>query len=891
MIRIVYIGKENKRRIDVLRQIDDIILDIIDTKCDTILEKLPKDVIDLFVMNNENTCMKENCFLKTEKRLQHIPTISLINPTNGTYCNSDLLVSESVSDIEFIRQVKTLIKMKLTDDELKKEKILLELKVKDRTNELENKAERLRITFNSIGEGVMVTNEIGNVISVNPIAMKMCNMERNDFVNKKLDEVFNVYKNDIKINIFSELSEIKNPFLSLEDVILKVDDEKSLIVNYSASPMVNNEGNLMGIVLVFRDNTEDYEIKRKLIESESRFRTLFENMTEGVAIHEMIYDENENPINYRILTVNPSYQKQTGINTKDVIGKFGDEVYGTTPAPYLREFNSVILNNKSYSFETYFEQMNKYFSISLFSPRPKQFVTVFQDITSKKLQDMELEKNISLLKSTLESTADGILVVDYNGKILSHNKKFMDMWNLPESILENSEDENLLRYAINQLKYPEEFMNKVKHLYSDPEATSFDILEFSDGRFFERYSIPQKINNKTIGRVWSFRDVTQKKLSEKELILAKEKAEESNKLKTEFLLSMTHEIRTPMNSILGFSSQLNKDTPPNKLLDYVNIIKNSGELLITIIDDIIDLSKLQSGGFKIEKDQFDINNMLVKSEEEYNQHIKTRGKNIELVLDLGKFPLKTYSDGNRVKQVLNNLVINAIKFTDSGTITYGYTKKDKDIVFFVKDTGRGISKENTQKIFEKFYRVQDVGQKKQEGTGLGLTISKSIVELLGGKIWVESEIGVGSSFYFTVPMEENPNKSKEKTKPTKKKYDWENKNVLIVEDNDTNFQLLELILTQTKIKIFRAKNGEEFHQIFTERKYNIVLLDYVLPDISGCEILEYIKKHTDTPVVITSSYNNKTDIDKAQELGVDVYLVKPIIWNVLSEEMNKLLNS
>jgi signal transduction histidine kinase len=603
------------------------------------------------------------------------------------------------------------------------------------------------------------------------------------------------------------------------------------------------------------------------------------------------YDENENPINYRILTVNPSYQKQTGINTKDVIGKFGDEVYGTTPAPYLREFNSVILNNKSYSFETYFEQMNKYFSISLFSPRPKQFVTVFQDITSKKLQDMELEKNISLLKSTLESTADGILVVDYNGKILSHNKKFMDMWNLPESILENSEDENLLRYAINQLKYPEEFMNKVKHLYSDPEATSFDILEFSDGRFFERYSIPQKINNKTIGRVWSFRDVTQKKLSEKELILAKEKAEESNKLKTEFLLSMTHEIRTPMNSILGFSSQLNKDTPPNKLLDYVNIIKNSGELLITIIDDIIDLSKLQSGGFKIEKDQFDINNMLVKSEEEYNQHIKTRGKNIELVLDLGKFPLKTYSDGNRVKQVLNNLVINAIKFTDSGTITYGYTKKDKDIVFFVKDTGRGISKENTQKIFEKFYRVQDVGQKKQEGTGLGLTISKSIVELLGGKIWVESEIGVGSSFYFTVPMEENPNKSKEKTKPTKKKYDWENKNVLIVEDNDTNFQLLELILTQTKIKIFRAKNGEEFHQIFTERKYNIVLLDYVLPDISGCEILEYIKKHTDTPVVITSSYNNKTDIDKAQELGVDVYLVKPIIWNVLSEEMNKLLNS
>ena len=628
--------------------------------------------------------------------------------------------------------------------------------------------------------------------------------------------------------------------------------------------------------------------------SEERLRNMFDNMKSAVAI----YKTDDSGETFFFNGWNKRAKELENIDEKEVIGKKLNDIF-----PFAFESGFINYIRKVWETGESIQVPDFYYASEDGKIKGwrsnfvyKNFVTdeivsIYEDITERKESAEKLEETVSLLRATLESTAEGVLVVDFNGKVIQHNKRFIEMWNIPDGFIDDRDDAKLLNYVVEQLKYPEQFTNKVKELYSDYNTVSFDVLEFKDGRYYDRYSIPQKISiDRTVGRVWSFRDVTEKKKAEIELIKAKEKAEESDKLKSEFLSSMTHEIRTPMNSILGFSSQINKDTPPNKLMDYINVINSSGELLITILDDIIDLSKLQSGVFKIEKEYFNINNMLIKSEEEYNQHIKVKGKNIKLVLDLGKFSFKTYSDNNRIKQVLNNLIINAIKFTETGSITYGYDKDDKYITFFVKDTGIGISDENISKVFERFYRVTSITQKKQEGTGLGLTISKAIVELLGGKIWVDSKLGVGSTFYFTIPIEVNSEKTIEKKKVIKKKYEWDNKKVLIVEDNMTNFYLLELLLVQTKIKIFHAKNGEDFYNLIKKEKYDIILLDIQLTDISGFEILEYIKKNTKIPVIIQTAFGSKEDMDKAQELKTDAYILKPIIWDTLSKEMERLLN-
>ncbi len=204
-----------------------------------------------------------------------------------------------------------------------------------------------------------------------------------------------------------------------------------------------------------------------------------------------------------------------------------------------------------------------------------------EDITSRKSAEAELEKSFSLQNATLESTADGILVVNSEGKVVRYNRKFAEMWRIPESVLGKWKIRPALSFVMDQLKNPDDFINKVKDLYSDPEAITSDILEFSDGRVFDRYSQPQKIGGKTVGRVWSFRDITERKKAEAELIAAKEKAEESDRLKTAFLHNVSHEIRTPMNAILGFSALLNEPgISDEERSQFTDVIFQSGNQLL-----------------------------------------------------------------------------------------------------------------------------------------------------------------------------------------------------------------------------------------------------------------------------------------------------------------------
>jgi PAS domain S-box-containing protein len=377
---------------------------------------------------------------------------------------------------------------------------------------------------------------------------------------------------------------------------------------------------------------------------------------------------------------------------------------------------------------------------------------MIDDITSRKKAAVELDNSVSLLKATFESTEDGLLVVNSFGKIVQLNKKFMDMWEIPEEVLARGEDNDALAFVKNELINPVSFIENVKHLYSDPEATSFDLLEFKDGRVFERYSQPQKISGQSVGRVWSFRDITRQKKAEADLILAKERAEESDRLKTAFLHNVSHEIRTPMNAIIGFTTLLNEpDLSEADKHQYVDIIYQSGNQLLSIINDIVDIANVESGQAKVNLTEINLNSALKSLNEQFSIIGKQNNVSININTSLTDEDATIVTDNTKLVQVLSNLINNAIKFTLGGQVEFGYLLKEKYLEFFVKDTGIGISPEHQSRIFDRFYQVDSKVSRKYSGTGLGLSICKGYVELLGGTIKVESESGKGTKFIFTIP--------------------------------------------------------------------------------------------------------------------------------------------
>lgn len=389
-------------------------------------------------------------------------------------------------------------------------------------------------------------------------------------------------------------------------------------------------------------------------------------------------------------------------------------------------------------------------------------------------------------------------------------------------------------------------------------------------------------------------DITDRKNTQDRLKFEKENAVEINKLKSAILINMAHEIRVPIQSIMGFTDLIMKNNlTKEKILNYLDIIKNSSNSLLSIVNEITDLSKIENNKIKIYKKTFNLNllmnNLKIECEQIFKDHT-----DIKFKFDIPKLDYKLYSDHERIKQVLNNLINNALKFTYKGTITCGYKLRRNNIEFFVKDSGIGIDKRNMDIVFERFVQLNDK-KVTNHGIGLGLTISKSIVELLGGKIWVSSKRNVGSTFYFSVPLEKGVEEdikiSRISLNNLNKNYDWKNKKVLIVEDNYNNYLLTEIVLSQTDIVIDHAKDLNDFVNILQKNKYDIILMDFQLPDGDGFNLLEYMDKNNIiTPVIIISAFASKDDELELYKLGVDYYISKPVKWDYLYSSMDKILS-
>ena len=385
-----------------------------------------------------------------------------------------------------------------------------------------------------------------------------------------------------------------------------------------------------------------------------------------------------------------------------------------------------------------------------------------------------------------------------------------------------------------------------------------------------------------------------------EHLAAKKKAENSDQLKSAFISNISHEIRTPINSILGYSKILMESACDEQQKNHINVISKSGRYLLQLIDDIIDISRIEADELKIMPAAVSINDLIYNLKKQfYLDSSNSQMNNIEFRLNL---PLENndqpivYTDEFRVKQVLSHLLSNAFKFTKEGYVELGYEIADrKELIFFVRDTGTGISMEDRKIIFNRFQQGPNPSEQVLSGTGLGLAISKGLAKLLDGEIWMESEIGRGSTFFFKIPFKEA---EMEITGESEKKYTeragipkLKRKKILIAEDDFYCREILKYMLKKTDATLLIAKDGREALNKFRQDKIDLVLLDLRLPQIDGYKVLKEIRSgNPDTLVIAQTAYAMQEDIRKFKEAGFTDYLTKPIDDGVLYNLLRKYLS-
>ena len=380
-----------------------------------------------------------------------------------------------------------------------------------------------------------------------------------------------------------------------------------------------------------------------------------------------------------------------------------------------------------------------------------------------------------------------------------------------------------------------------------------------------------------------------------ELIIAKSKAEESDKLKSAFLANMSHEIRTPLNGILGFSSFLkDPDLSKEQVERYIHIIDSSGQQLLNIINDILDISKIEAGQLSISSEATHINELLKELLEQFINEAELKDLSLILNIDPRDENIVTHTDENRLRQVFGNLLSNAIKFTSEGTIEFGLSLKENFIEFYVKDPGIGIATKDQSIIFEPFRKVASKTNQLYGGTGLGLAISKALVEKLGGTLAVASRINKGSTFIFTIPYLQTlePNTRPLAITTYDSPYNLNQKTILVAEDEIFNFYYIEELLKPLNVKTIYAKNGLEAVEMAKNNPdVSLVLMDMRMPEMDGLAATKLIKEiRPKLPIIAQTAYASREDMENAKASGFDYYLSKPIVRELFMEVIGKYLD-
>lgn len=657
----------------------------------------------------------------------------------------------------------------------------IELKKQLKENEritalLLEREENLRTTLLSIGDGVISTDKNGSIVNMNPIAEHLCGWKLADAIGLPLSDVFSIINSDTRETVSDPVKKVleTGKIIGLANhTVLKSKNGNEYQISDSAAPIKNQKGEIMGVILVFSDVTEKYEVEKALIESEMKYHALFETSND---VNMLIVDGLFVDCNQAALTLFDCERDQ-------IIGfspaKFSPRIQpnGRFSKEEAQKRITLALEGESQFFEwehcrldgSTFAAEVRLHSVSL-GGKPHLQVIV-RNVSEYKRS----EQTISMLAHAIRSISECVSITDMEDNIIFVNKAFRNTYQYKEDEL-IGKNISIIRSPNNPLDvvsqilpatidggWNGELLNVKKDGTEFPVSISSSVIRDEAGNPVALIGITNNITEQKKaerllqekGEEIAAQNSILKQTNE-ELLIAKEKAQESDRLKSAFLANMSHEIRTPMNGILGFSELLKEPgLSGDEQLAYIDIIEKSGTRLLNIINDIVDISKIEAGLMKLNIQESNINEQIKYIYTFFKPEVEAKKISFRYKNGLQDESAFIKIDREKVYAILTNLVKNSIKFTEKGNIEFGYSLKTYQklpiLEFYVKDSGIGIPKERQAAVFERFIQADITDKMARQGAGLGLAISKAYVEMLGGKIWVESQEEMGSTFYFTLP--------------------------------------------------------------------------------------------------------------------------------------------
>lgn len=755
----------------------------------------------------------------------------------------------------------------------------------------------------SMNDSLIVLSKDLIIQRVNPSTEKLLGYKEEELIDRSVDFVFG---REISKKLWED-EFINNNY---EGINARYLSKKGSVIHVLLScSILVTDGECEGFICVAQDYSLKKLMEEELKESVVKYSSLFMTMNSGFTYCKLITDNTDVIDDFIVLETNEAFGIITGIKKGLMVGQKASTVLqmlGEDVDLWMDTFKEVTNLGCTRKVETYLRALDKWLSILIYRPQVDHFAVIIDDISERKESEMLLQQSYDEKAALLASIPAFVFIKDIKSQYLFGNQNILDMLEIEHKDLVGKTDYDLFpkELAESYTVIDRRVMELNKPIVNEEEQ-----VQGIDGNRIFTYTTKVPLHDSdgnVIGVVGTAFDITALKKVEEELIDAKERAEDANKEKTRFLANMSHEIRTPMNGIIGMANLISKMQLNRKQEEYLSILKGASEALLEIINDVLDISKIEAGKIEIENSTFDFSSMVNNIFQMFS--LKSFEKNIEMIYEFDEnVPEYLSGDSARMKQVLRNLLSNAMKFTDKGEIKLKIGLIDKDservnVEVTVEDTGIGISDENIERIFYSFTQSDISTTRKYGGTGLGLNITKNLVNLMGGCIDVKSVVGEGSIFRVVIPFSNaNENETvklydKQKNLPQALDITKLDLKVLIAEDNYVN-QMYVTELLKIYVNTYTVVgNGVEAIDKYKEEHFDCILMDIQMPIMDGVNATKVIRKLEEgsenrVSIIALTASALKNEVNDFLSVGIDDYILKPIDEEKLVNILEKINNN